>query len=278
MERLCRWCNGHFKADSFAKAWCHCHGSSIHCSRDCVGLGCLWKRLDCREIHSSDPPWLRITGERSCHRCASSGVIHEDNATGVCRTCKEPVSCFPLCLNEPVMAYKQTWFYYDKRWDRRHEKLYNSAATYCAQCFPVVSTDPIKAFLRGPHGGDSYLSLLPPEIRGLVAPLVTPTSDPCCVCLRHNVPMYGRPPRYGFSHLCLDCNKLIEGKEYGVLTERTIAKCVHDRQCIPKILKVVNSRIVKSNSRLKRKKSGANSPRKKLLEDLVNKYYSERGF
>jgi len=281
-ERLCRWCNGHFEADNFAKAWCHCHGISVHCSRDCAAIVCPEKSLYSHCLYYGK---CHTAMRKLCHACGTSIDLHKYDHTGVCPTCQEPLKCFPFCLNQPAMVkstfsvYPKAWFYYDKNLDMKHPILYNDVDTYCTQCFPVVDkdTEPIKAFLRGRQSEDSYLSLLPPEVRGLVAPLILPNSEPCCVCLRRNVPMYALRPRYGFDHLCMDCNNLIEEWYGGGFTEKKLARRIHNRGCIPKILKVVNKRIAQSNSRVKRKKTRLGSKKRNLVrEDLVNAYYTER--
>jgi hypothetical protein len=213
-----------------------------------------------------------------CHKCSNNITAVESNPLGICSECKDTLRCFPVCLKQPSMAYGKTWVYYDKNWDMKHKDLYNSTTMYCRECFPANDRDTTltKTFLCASHQSNSFLSVLPLGVRGIVASFIIPSGPPCRVCLRTNVLMYAQPPRYGFDHLCLECNSIIEDWYCTKITEERIAKKVHNRQAIPRILKVVNSRITQSNYRVARKATGSSSLKRKLQQKIADMYYTKR--
>ena len=253
MDRKCSKCTGIMNPNGHIIAWCECHGTRIHCGPLCASKSC--DNGNMMDVFYANPPCLQHR-YRKCKNCGENVSIGY-SFDGICLSCKSKLDCFPVCTNEPVTShgsYRSDWVSYDRELDRKMPTFFKDRVLYCITCAPMDGpSKAIKSYLVGEQSPKSYLNLLRPELRAIVADNIIPVSKACDVCERRNVPMYSLLPRYDYSMLCLECNRIL-GEWYSPgFDERSLAANAKNRQSIPRFIRTINSRISKKISARKTK-------------------------
>lgn len=254
MDRKCPNCTGTMNPNFHIVAWSESHGTTIHCNVSCASKICDNVSTNSYMFYANASEFQH--GHRKCNKCGENVHIVYD-FEGICKSCKSKLPCFPVCTNEPVISlgsHRSDWVSYDRELDKKIPNYFKGRALYCISCAPIDEpSKAIKTYLVAAQSPKSYLNLLRPELRAIIANNIIPVSKACDVCERRNVPMYGLLPRYGYSMLCLDCNITLQKWYSPGFDERSLAANATNRQSIPRFIMTINSRITKKISARKTK-------------------------